>query len=81
MMRCKEVDPPFQTYEGPKEFDHEQLRHSQYVSLTMHREEPMKSCEIPCNLHDFRHPFNHNLYISYKTIPLRYFGPILVSAR
>lgn len=58
MMRCKEVDPPFQTYEGPKEFDHEQLRHSQYVSLTMHREEPMKSCEIPCNLHDFRHTFS-----------------------
>ena len=52
MMRCKEVDPPFQIYEGPKEFDHEQLRHSQYVSLTMHREEPMKSYKIPSNLHD-----------------------------
>ena len=52
MMRYKEVDPPFQTYEGPKEFDHEQLRHYQYVSLTMHREEPMKSYKIPFYLHD-----------------------------
>ena len=50
-MLCTTEDLPFQTYEGPKEFDHEQLRHSQYVSLTMHREEPMKSYEIPSNLH------------------------------
>ena len=71
MMRCKEVDPPFQTYEGPKEFDHEQLRHSQYVSLTMHREEPMKSCEIPCNLHDFRHPFSLILKTTISTYNIK----------